>query len=161
MNILSHNYHIIILTETWLNANIGDNEIIDQRYQLFRCDRDQQATGRQDGGGVMVAVLRGLGARAVRLGSPSPPSCSFATLPLIPSVIDYISIELKLGNEQHFINAVYIPPKQPPQVYELFTNYLQNLLQYNIKNYHLFGDYNLPTIEWVYNTASHTLDPIV
>ncbi|CAH2094459.1 unnamed protein product [Euphydryas editha] len=57
MNILSHNYDIVVFTEKWLHENIFDNEIIDQRYQLFRCDRNRAATGRRDR--CSVALARG------------------------------------------------------------------------------------------------------
>lgn len=60
MNILSFSYDVIILSETWLTPNILDNEFIDDRYIVFRCDRDRLATGKRDGGGVLIAVLREL-----------------------------------------------------------------------------------------------------
>lgn len=38
-NVLNTNYTILAFTETWLNSNISDNEVIDSRYVLFRKDR--------------------------------------------------------------------------------------------------------------------------
>ncbi|CAG9790399.1 unnamed protein product [Diatraea saccharalis] len=62
MNVLSHNYDIIILTETWLIENISESEMFDTRYRVFRSDRDRIASGRHDGGGVLIAVRRELAA---------------------------------------------------------------------------------------------------
>lgn len=59
MNALADSYDIIILSETWLIPTILDCEILDSRYSIFRCDRNRAATGKRDGGGVLVAVRRG------------------------------------------------------------------------------------------------------
>lgn len=40
LNILSHHYDIIIFTETWLQPNIYDSELLDDRYLVFRRDRN-------------------------------------------------------------------------------------------------------------------------
>lgn len=60
MNILGNSYDIIVLAETWLIPTINDCEFIDQRYIVFRGDRDRNAIKRLDGGGVLVAVLKQL-----------------------------------------------------------------------------------------------------
>lgn len=38
-NILLSSYDIIVFTETWLNSNICNSELIDSRYILYRRDR--------------------------------------------------------------------------------------------------------------------------
>lgn len=60
MNILSESYDIIVLTETWLLPEIVDSMVVDSRYLVHRCDRNLVATNKKDGGGVLVAVRRGL-----------------------------------------------------------------------------------------------------
>ncbi|KAG7312050.1 hypothetical protein JYU34_001495 [Plutella xylostella] len=88
MNVLSECYDIIILTETWLIPTITDNLLIDSRYTVFRSDRDRVATGKKDGGGVLVAVRRGL--QATRAALRPPPT---APEPL-PVNIDCVTVEL-------------------------------------------------------------------
>lgn len=57
-NILVNCYDIIILSETWLIPSISDSEVVDSRYQLYRCDRDRVATGKDDGGGGAACLSR-------------------------------------------------------------------------------------------------------
>jgi hypothetical protein len=83
MNILTHTYDLIILTETWLHGNIANNEFIDSRYIVYRCDRNRMTTGRSDGGGVLVAALR---SHRVTL-CPHIPSASLTIPHLIDSVL--------------------------------------------------------------------------
>lgn len=54
MNILSHAYDVIILTETWLIPEIDNCEFIDQRYTVYRRDRNRSVTGKRDGDGVFL-----------------------------------------------------------------------------------------------------------
>ena len=57
MRILSNNYDIIVLVETWLHPGVYDAEFIDDRYTVFRRDRDARSSNKAHGGGVVVAVL--------------------------------------------------------------------------------------------------------
>lgn len=47
MNILSSSYDIIILTETWLTPHIFNGELIDERYTVYRCDRNREITKKK------------------------------------------------------------------------------------------------------------------
>lgn len=143
MNVLMYNYDIIILTETWLTSDIFDNELIDSRYQVYRCDRNRAATGRRDGGGVLIAIRRSLGATPLVTTSiqngPTPP----------PAIVDYMLIELLTSTARHIIGVTYIPPNQSHDVYLTYFNYLHEILQLNnYSNIYLAGDYNLPSIKW-------------
>lgn len=144
INILSHKYDIIILTETWLHPSILDNEFIDKRYCVYRCDRDRVSTGRRDGGGVLVAVLRELCA------VPSlPPPATVACPPPMP-VVDHMTVQLRGRNGViTLISAVYIPPNQHINVYSSYLEYVKQLIYYsNAQRFCLVGDYNLPTLDW-------------
>ena len=54
----SSNYDIIMMTESWLRDGIFNREFIDERYEVFRRDRDQNTSTKSDGGGVCVAVKK-------------------------------------------------------------------------------------------------------
>lgn len=56
-SILNDNFDVIIFTETWLNSNINTNEFIDDRYVVYRRDRESSSSTKCDGGGVLIAVL--------------------------------------------------------------------------------------------------------
>lgn len=49
--ILTYSPHVIVVTETWLNHDIADHEIVPPGYRMLRKDRDRR------GGGVAV-ILR-------------------------------------------------------------------------------------------------------
>ena len=149
MNILTQSYDIIILTETWLHVDISDNEYIDNRYRVFRADRDRAASGRCDGGGVLIAVQRSLGF-VVECAHASP------TLPL-PPVIDQVIVLLKHAKRHLCIGAVYIPPKQTHDVYLSYLSMLQYKLleeDSNITDFFVAGDFNLPGMDWLNGESS-------
>ena len=56
LNILRNNYDIICFTETWLLESINSNEIVDERYIVFRNDRYSESTTSKLGGGVLIAI---------------------------------------------------------------------------------------------------------
>ncbi|KAL3281553.1 hypothetical protein HHI36_004761 [Cryptolaemus montrouzieri] len=51
-------FDIMCLTETWLNVSCHDHEFISRSYNVFRKDRSSQ--DKRDGGGVLIAVGRGV-----------------------------------------------------------------------------------------------------
>ncbi|CAG9568397.1 unnamed protein product [Danaus chrysippus] len=59
------------------------------RYIVFRCDRDRTATGREEGGGVLVAVRREL--RPVRRALPGP----------VPPIVDCVSVEVPSASREY------------------------------------------------------------
>lgn len=123
MKILSFAYDIIVLTETWLVPEIHDNEFIDQRYVVFRCDRDRLASGKRDGGGVLVAILRGL--------QPAMFCPSNACFTVNPSCcIEHLLIEFpsRDRHKNHVISAAYLPPCTKADTYESHFDYLQDIL---------------------------------
>lgn len=77
-----------------------DSQIMDMRYQIFRCDRDRAGSGRRDGGGVLVAVRRGLGATPLVAPPGAPP----------PSpIIDQVLLQLRFRDSCWVVSAAYIP----------------------------------------------------
>lgn len=57
-NVVLNSYDIICLKETWLLEGISNSELFDDRYIVFRRDRDYEKTGETMGGGVLIAVRR-------------------------------------------------------------------------------------------------------
>lgn len=132
-------YDVIILTETWLSPNILDSEFIDSRYNVFRCDRNRDATGKKDGGGTLIAVHRSVITTRLTLKS------------VIPLNFDYVLLKLNSHNKNkyHIMCSVYIPPNQLSTAYESFFNALQTEIEYtNVDNIYILGDFNLPYLEW-------------
>lgn len=139
MNILSFSYDVIVITESWLTLHISDREFIDQRYIVFRCDRDRVSTNKKDGGGVFIAVSKELRPTQV----PLPDTYS--------SLMEHVIIQLPSSDrtKHHIISAVYLPPKSPESSYTLLLKSLNGLLtSTTVDKFYLFGDYNLANVDW-------------
>ena len=54
----SETYDVILLTETWLCSDIDTSDLLDDRYIVFRKDRDSTTSSCKRGGGVLVAVKK-------------------------------------------------------------------------------------------------------
>lgn len=78
---------IICLTETWLNESFYTSEFFDDNFIVFRKDRDAVASGRERGGGVIVAVRRGLCPVAAPDAPRAPLQADelYVTVPLRPT----------------------------------------------------------------------------
>lgn len=60
-NMLLCYYDIIFLVETWFQAGVFSAEIApNDKFEVFRRDRDLSATGRESGGGIFIAARKGL-----------------------------------------------------------------------------------------------------
>lgn len=55
-SILTSDYDVIVLTETWLRDEYYDSELFNENYIVYRVDRDLSVTTKKDGGGCIIAV---------------------------------------------------------------------------------------------------------
>jgi hypothetical protein len=58
LSCLSENFDVIVLVETWLHGGISDAEVLDDRYVVYRNDRNVNNSGKSIGGGVLIAVKK-------------------------------------------------------------------------------------------------------
>lgn len=56
LNTLTCDFEIICLTETNLNSGFLDSELFDQRFNVFRRDRESSCASKVEGGGVLIAI---------------------------------------------------------------------------------------------------------
>lgn len=56
LSTLSHDFDIIMLTETWFNDGVFDGEFINNRFIVYRRDREQITQKMNNGAGIMIAV---------------------------------------------------------------------------------------------------------
>lgn len=102
--VYSSNYSIICCTETWLSADIFDNEILPSGYCIYRKDRKSR------GGGVMITVKDNI------------PSVLVAS----PSELEVVST--RIGSKSKVtICTVYIPPSATDQYHTSLIDYLKYL----------------------------------
>lgn len=143
LSILANNYDVIIITETWLCDGIHNSEFCDQRYEVFRCDRNHILTGKSTGGGVMICVKKELSAYHRDEWSSEQTELVWVTIP---------AQSLRSGTDLHLV-CTYIPgnKKSNLQVNDL-NNFWQSVTTAVIPNishsFMLFGDFNLPFINW-------------
>lgn len=140
-NLLSNDFDIIIITETWLHDGILDGELCDTRYDVFRNDRDLAATGKATGGGVMILSRHSLGAWSV-------PRDLSSTTEILTIIIPGKAVS---AGSDLYVSAVYIPPNAHtiPLDIDFVLKVITATITQNARcRYLLLGDFNLPCINW-------------
>lgn len=64
-NLMQCFYDVVLLCETWLRSDLFSSELFDERYIVYRSDRDQSLSDKKDGGGCLIAVKKTLCSRRV------------------------------------------------------------------------------------------------
>lgn len=59
-NLCTNSYDLIILTENWLNDRVLDFEVFDNRFIVWRRDRNYNLAYQKSGGGVLTASRNSL-----------------------------------------------------------------------------------------------------
>lgn len=146
--ILSQNYDLILVTETWLNETVFDRELFDQRYNVFRRDRSYTliSKSKKDGGGVAVAVLK---------------KYEVLRKPRWESEYEDLWITLKFGTNSLNICLAYLPP---PLCFNSMSSFLNNVTRVishipsGATNL-LVGDFNLSGITWTKDVNTNVITP--
>lgn len=150
-----NSYDVIVLTETWLIDGLLNSELFDDRYIVWRRDRDYSVTGQSRGGGVLIATRREL---------------SVTPQPLLHSSAEdlWITLRLKNLNSRDYVNlyicAVYLCKQNKGFS---FSNQLANFLtklNHTILNntsdvFLVLGDFNMSGISWV-SSNNNSLVPV-
>ena len=123
--VISENFDIIAVTETWLSCDVDSNRLNINGYNLFRSDRPQ---GR--GGGVAIYIKN---------------EFVFHQIQLTTNItnLENLFITIKLKNENICIGVIYRPPQNNLNIcIEEFDNLLSLLVpQYN--KIVILGDVNV------------------
>ena len=130
-NLLLSNFDFIALSETWLNESIFSRELFDNRYIVYRKDRDFIRTQKRDGGGVALAV-----------------KSSFSTERMFElETNDVESVWIKVYQEKNktvLVGVVYFPPDSARDCYKSFFRKIEDsALGSDIM---LIGDFNLKNL---------------
>lgn len=130
----SHEASIVAVTETWLNANVLDGEILPARFCLHRKDRSATCPDRR-GGGILLAVDASLS--STRRQDLEPP-CEILVCEIAQT-----------GSTKIAVLLCYRPPSSD---FIAFVAHLEQTLVAVCRQYSLvglLGDFNLPGIEWM------------
>jgi hypothetical protein len=151
-NLYLSSYDVIILIETWLVDSVSDSELFDDRFVVWRRDRDYERTQQGRGGGVLVAVRSDLPATLVSQYCSSAEDL-------------WLSLPMKHSNNSVNFNlnlcVIYLCKQN--QGFS-FTEQLQNFLckleaiiTQNPEDIYLtVGDFNMSNIPWIYDSHDHS-----
>lgn len=132
-NLVSNDYDIICLTETWLNSTVLTSELFSSKYNVYRRDRETATSTKKEGGGSLIAVKSIYqSSRCVELESEA----------------EDVWICVGTGDSRVFVCCVYIPPNCDYSVSAFVNNLYSNeiVIQENVAL--LVGDFNLNTVSW-------------
>lgn len=128
--ISSSGSNILVITETWLNDNVSDAEILTDlpEFRVYRSDRKGTR-----GGGVLIAIHQGI-------------TCSIVH---VTSDIESLWLICHAPPVTVLLGVCY----RPPQTNSDFCRHMNNSLRQLVATYPnarilLFGDFNYPDIEW-------------
>ena len=130
-------FDIIALTETWLNSSFYDSELFQHtEFSVFRSDRCYEELNCERGGGVLIAVPSTVQASQVYITRNN----GFEDV-----WVQFLFEDIKL-----ILGCVYLPPGSSLECFQSFCDTCELLKnKYDSHKFILFGDFNLPLIDWV------------
>ncbi|XP_037052462.1 uncharacterized protein LOC119085996 [Bradysia coprophila] len=134
-------YDIYIFTETGLDRNISDDKIFPrQSFHVYRCDRSAEASSKESGGGVLIAVNKMFKSNLLLRGDNH--GC------------EQLYVEVETSNKKLLLGALYIPPNTG--TYELHTTIVKQISQRSGDGttFILYGDFNLPHLTWTQSSPN-------
>jgi hypothetical protein len=135
----SRQYDFIFITETWLNDNISDAEILQNTdYEIIRKDRQNKG-----GGGVALIYRKSIHLKRI----PLPDTLNLS---------EVIICDLSTTTFNYRIILCYRPPNIPNEYNELLLQTLRWASESAAEHFLLIiGDFNLPNIKWNYLEFFH------
>ncbi|XP_044764402.1 uncharacterized protein LOC123320969 [Coccinella septempunctata] len=144
-NVVSTDYNVICLTETWLKGGVLSGELFPGGYQVFRRDRGDAVSVKKDGGGVLVAVDSSLDA---------------SHHPELQSTAEDVWVSIKSGDKLVYIVCAYLPPSDKSSYHSFLNNFESNQQLISNNTVIVVGDFNLPHVGWVDSVDSPNLVPV-
>ena len=132
--VYANNLDIIAISETWLNCEVLDSEILPWSYDIHRCDRaNVQGIHSTSGGGVLVASR-----------------CNLRCQPVFFDMVndlEYAAIEIINNNcGKTLISVFYRPPNANNTWIHQFVDFIDSCVYEKVI---IVGGFNLPDIKWI------------
>ena len=118
-----HNPDIISIVESWLCADIPDDEISIPGYQVLRKDRNRH------GGGVLMYIRNLFTATVLS--------------PHYSNNLEILPVEICFHNSKFCITVFYRPPNSPAFIFDTLSNFLVSLNIPSFSHFILLGDFNV------------------
>lgn len=151
-SVCSGSYDVMVLTETWLDDSVYSSELFDNRYLVWRRDRDYSRTAQKRGGGVLIAVKSEITA--------IEKTCWRSTAEDI-----WVSLRLKRSRPQVTYSLhlcwLYLCSENTGNSYSIqlsnYTNNLNNLmLTHPMDKFVILGDLNFgKNVDWCHSTTNN------
>lgn len=146
-NLCCTNYDVLVLTETWLNSSVLSSELFDDRYVVYR--RDRETTGfhpNKDGGGVLIAVSTKISSKCIDKWYSK---CEDL----------WVTIDISTAHKplQLALCAVYLPPPVSLSTIEHFIEQCNGVSESANMPICIIGDFNLAKIDWAAGAANSFL----
>lgn len=136
-------YNVYVITETGLIDSISSNELFDDSFIVYRCDRSDWSSSSLFKGGVLIAVHVSLRSELLSTGDPLG--------------IEQLWVRVLMGRNQTFlIGVLYIVPQSNLANYEMHLDFACGVLEdanFNDSCF-LLGDFNLPNLCWIEDEES-------
>lgn len=133
-NVLTNEYDVICLTETWLNRNFNSAEYFPREYDVFRADRDYDTLSVKYGGGVLIALRKVFQARRRRD---------------LEVYAESVWVEVSTTDQiKLLIGTFYYPPRYSSVLFNEQMTELGDMLNNQNCRLMIAGDFNIPEIRW-------------
>ncbi|KAG6457452.1 hypothetical protein O3G_MSEX010311, partial [Manduca sexta] len=150
-------YDIVCLTETWLNGSIVDSELFDDRYLVWRSDRDYLDRKQNKGGGVLIAVRREIAAESLMKWSSSAEDLWVTITLRNKKEVGHRSYKIHICTvyicDQNLLNSITV------QRLNFVKNLTNIILQNPLDKFIILGDFNLPNILWSPSSVGTSFTP--
>lgn len=139
LSVLSADYDVIAITESWLTSAINSNELFGDSYSVYRCDRSSLNSLKERGGGVIIAVKNNFKSdRIILIGFEN---------------LELVIVKVKINHIIIIIICIYIPPNANIHIYDCVSEALRKVFyNYNlgINDKLIFlGDFNISSHSWL------------
>lgn len=144
-NLCLNSFDVIILTETWLVDGIANSELFDDRYLVWRRDRDYVLTDQNRGGGVLIATRRDICATSEPFFQSTAEDL-WVTLSLRHSITrKYIKLHLCVL----YLCKQNLGLSFTDQLLNFLTNLTDTIFRDPLDKYMIVGDFNMSNISWM------------
>lgn len=137
LSVISCDYDVIVLTETFLNKSILNSELfVANDYFVFRRDRDYSTTGQVKGGGVLIAVKNSMLVKSIEH------QVNWQT-----DDVEDLWITVKYNKMLYHICGVYLVNTLNISYYKNFMDTIESICERHLDDCILIvGDFNLPNL---------------
>ena len=144
-NVISSDFDIIGITESWLNGSISSGELFSNKYNVFRRDRETSKSVKIDGGGASLAVKTSIPVTYHR--------------ELLSDAEDvWISVSDNTSRKV-FICCVYLPGDDDYARTCFISNLERNWQMLHNHTVIIMGDFNMPRVNWLKILNQNYLEP--